>query len=55
MNTKNQQPVENLKEAYEAPTCEIIEMQQEGVLCQSSSYGGSHGGFDEDDWSDLFK
>lgn len=51
MKTNNQQPVENLKEAYEAPTCEIIEMQQEGVLCGS----GRHEGFGEDDWSDLFK
>ena len=31
---------ENLKEgkeAYEAPKCEIIEMQNEGVLCGSAS------------------
>jgi len=25
------------KEAYEAPKCEIIEMQNEGVLCGSAS------------------
>ena len=30
---------------YEAPECEIIEMQQEGVLCGSSSV---HDSYDED-------
>ena len=24
---------ENVREAYEAPKCEMIEMQNEGVLC----------------------
>ena len=35
--------------AYEAPECEIIEVQNEGVLCQSS-YGAGHDGFGEQDW-----
>lgn len=35
------------REAYEAPKCEIIEMQQEGVLC--GSYGSEHGGFGDGD------
>lgn len=52
MEIQNQQAVENQKEAYEAPKCEIIEMQQEGMLC--SSYPGSHGGYNEEDWSGLF-
>lgn len=36
------------REAYEAPKCEIIEMQQEGVLCQSG-YGTGHNGFEDSD------
>lgn len=42
---------ETILEAYEAPKCEIIEMQQEGVLC--SSAGAEHDGYYEDeelDW-----
>ena len=36
METKNFLNSENtVREAYEAPKCEIIEMQNEGVLCQS--------------------
>lgn len=27
-----------IQEPYEAPKCEIIEMQQEGVLCGSSKH-----------------
>ena len=50
MENKNQQPTDNLKEAYEAPKCEIIEMQNEGVLCQS---GGNGGRYSERDYSDY--
>lgn len=32
--------------AYEAPKCEIIEVQNEGVLCQSASSES----FTEQDW-----
>lgn len=32
---------------YEAPKCEIIEMQQEGVLC--GSYGSGHDGYVDGD------
>lgn len=35
MNEKQQ--AANGREAYEAPKCEIIEMQNEGVLCGSAS------------------
>ena len=34
------------KETYEAPMCEIIEMQQEGVLCGSAG----NDPFTEKDW-----
>lgn len=37
---------ETIREAYEAPKCEIIEMQQEGVLCSS----GIHNPYEEDDF-----
>lgn len=42
METKNFLNSENtVREAYEAPKCEIIEMQQEGVLCTSGSNGST--------------
>lgn len=28
------------REAYEAPKCEVMELQMEGVLCNSGSGGG---------------
>lgn len=38
-----------VREAYEAPKCEIIEMQQEGVLCGSGDgYGSKHNSYEED-------
>lgn len=43
------QQAANGREAYEAPKCEIIEMQQEGVLCQSGCDAG-HDGFGEQYW-----
>ena len=50
MKTMNEeQQAANSREIYEAPKCEIIEMQQEGVLCQSG-YDAGHGGFGEQDW-----
>ena len=37
---------------YEAPKCEIIEVQNEGVLCGSvDSYGSSNESFEETHWS----
>lgn len=49
MKTKNEkQQAANSREAYEAPKCEIIELQQEGVLC--GSYGSEHDDFTESDW-----
>lgn len=51
METKNFLNSENtVREAYEAPKCEIIEMQQEGVLCTSGSYGSTHNPYGEDDF-----
>lgn len=47
METKNFLNSENtVREAYEAPKCEIIEMQQEGVLCGS----GKHNPYEEDNF-----
>ena len=50
MENKNQQPTDNLKEVYEAPKCEIIEMQNEGVLCQSGGNGGRYSERDYSNW-----
>ena len=42
---------ENVREAYEAPECEMIEMQNEGVLCASDVIEGSQiGSFGENDF-----
>ena len=47
MKTMNEkQQAANGREAYEAPKCEIIEIQQEGVLC-GSDYSATHGGFED--------
>ena len=35
---KNHENLREGKEAYEAPKCEIIEIQNEGVLCLSDGY-----------------
>lgn len=35
------------REAYEAPKCEVMELQMEGVLCSSET-----GGSDWEDWGD---
>lgn len=49
METKNFLNSENtVREAYEAPKCEIIEMQQEGVLCSSDIKNGKHNSYEED-------
>lgn len=46
MKTMNEeQQAANSREVYEAPKCEVIEMQQEGVLC--GSYGSSHNGYED--------
>lgn len=47
MGTKNFLNSENtVREAYEAPKCEIIEMQNEGVLCGS----GRNNPYEEDNF-----
>ena len=46
MKTTTNVNTEKIREAYEAPKCEIIEMQQEGVLC--GSYGSKHNPYEED-------
>lgn len=54
METKNFLNSENtVREAYEAPKCEIIEMQQEGVLCGSGGggYGGRHNPYQQDEFT----
>lgn len=39
MKTMNEeQQAANGREAYEAPKCEIIELENEGVLCLSDGY-----------------
>lgn len=49
MKTMNEkQQAATSREAYEAPKCEIIEIQQEGVLC-GSDYSATHGGFEDSD------
>ena len=40
---KNYENLREGKEAYEAPKCEIIEIQNEGVLCLSDSQNPSPG------------
>ena len=47
METKPFIQTETTREAYEAPKCEIIEMQNEGVLCGS----GKHSPYHEDDFT----
>ena len=49
METTTNVNTEKIREAYEAPKCEIIEMQNEGVLCHSG-YGAGHNGFEEQGW-----
>ena len=37
-------------QAYETPSCSVVEICFEGVLCQSNTHGDfSHQGFDGDD------
>ncbi len=43
---------ENVREAYEAPKCEMIEMQNEGVLCGSGDLNSaSVGKFWEEEYN----
>lgn len=49
MKTMNEeQQAANSREVYEAPKCEVIEMQQEGVLC--GSYGSGNNGYHNGDY-----
>lgn len=52
MNEKLQAAIR--REAYEAPKCEIIEVQNEGVLCGSGVASASHEGFEEVDCSSIW-
>ena len=53
MRTMNEkQQAANGREAYEAPKCEIIEMQQEGVLC--GSVGASNDSFGEENVGSIW-
>ena len=48
MKTMNEeQQAANGREAYEAPKCEIIEMQNEGDILVGSDYSATHGGFED--------
>ena len=46
METTTNVNTEKIREAYEAPKCEIIEMQNEGVLCGS----GRNNPYEEDNF-----
>ena len=49
MKTMNEeQQAATSREVYEAPKCEIIEIQNEGVLC-GSDYSATHRGFEDSD------
>lgn len=45
---------ENVREAYEAPKCEMIEMQNEGVLCSSDRINTTWDGLKENDYSSVW-
>ena len=45
---KNNENLRERKEAYEAPKCEIIEMQNEGDIMTPSA-SAVHGGYQEED------
>ena len=50
MKTMNEeQQAANSREVYEAPKCEIIEMQNEGDILVGSGYNATHGGFEDSD------
>ena len=50
MKTMNEkQQAANGREAYEAPKCEIIEMQNEGDIL-AGSYGSTHNPYEEDNF-----
>lgn len=44
----------NVREAYEAPKCEMIEMQNEGVLCSSDRIDTTWDGLKENDYSSVW-
>lgn len=44
----------NVREAYEAPKCEMIEMQNEGVLCASDVTNTRWDGLQEKDYSSVW-
>lgn len=51
METKNFLNSENtVREAYEAPKCEIIEMQNEGDIL-AASYVSTHNPYQQDEFS----
>lgn len=45
---------ENVREAYEAPKCEMIEMQNEGVLCGSGVTNTRWDELQEKDYSSVW-
>lgn len=53
MKTVRFEMEENLNESYEAPKCEAIGLQLEGVLCSSGDISSSYDDFIEDDYSNA--
>lgn len=51
METMKNAIVENVNEVYEAPKCEVIVMQSEGMICSSGGEQSSYNDFIEDDYS----
>lgn len=51
METMKNAIVENVNEVYEAPKCEVIVMQPEGLICTSGGEQSSYNDFIEDDYS----
>ncbi|MBM6891338.1 hypothetical protein H6A30_13980 [Bacteroides caecigallinarum] len=51
MKTMKNAIVENVNEVYEAPKCEVIVLQPEGLICTSGGEQSSYNDFIEDDYS----
>lgn len=51
METMKNAIVENVNEVYEAPKCEVIVMQSEGMICSSGGEQSTYDDFIEYDYS----
>ena len=55
MKTMNEErQTANSRKAYEAPKCETVELQSEGVLCFSGGASATHESFSEVDCSNIW-